>query len=32
MTHALTVLSYSLATMAGVCFLGGLAVLHGGKK
>lgn len=25
------VVSYSLAAMAGVCFLGGIAVLSGGK-
>ena len=32
MTHVLTFISYSLAAMAGVCFVGGLAVLSGGRK
>lgn len=27
----LKVLSYAFATMAGVCFVGGIAVLSGGK-
>lgn len=31
MTHAVTFFSYALATVAGVCFIGGLAVLSGGR-
>lgn len=28
----LTLVSYTLAAMAGICFVGGLAVLSGGKE
>ena len=31
MNGALTVVSYTLAAMAGICFIGGVAVLSGGK-
>jgi len=31
MTYMTTFLSYALATVAGVCFIGGLAVLSGGR-
>lgn len=31
MKGALTFISYTLAMMAGVCFVGGLAVLSGGR-
>lgn len=31
MTYSMTFLSYALATMAGMCFIGGLAVLSGGR-
>lgn len=31
MTYSMTFLSYVLATMAGMCFIGGLAVLSGGR-
>ncbi len=27
-----TLLSYTLAAMAGICFVGGLAVLSGGRE
>lgn len=32
MNGFLTLVSYTLAAMAGICFVGGLAVLSGGKK
>jgi len=32
MKNSLTVLSYTLAAMAGLCFVGGVAVLSGGKE
>jgi hypothetical protein len=31
MDHMRTLLSYTLATMAGICFIGGVAVLSGGR-
>lgn len=31
MDHIRTLLSYTLATMAGICFIGGVAVLSGGR-
>lgn len=31
MNNRFTVLSYVLATMAGVCFVGGVAILTGGR-
>lgn len=31
MDHMRTILSYTLATMAGICFIGGVAVLSGGR-
>lgn len=31
MDHMRTLLSYTLATMAGICFTGGVAVLSGGR-
>ena len=31
MNGALTFVSYTLAAMAGICFIGGVAVLSGGK-
>lgn len=32
MNNMLAFVSYTLAAIAGVCFVGGLAVLSGGKK
>ncbi len=32
MNSFLTLVSYTLAAMAGICFVGGLAVLSGGKE
>lgn len=32
MNGVLTLVSYTLAAMAGICFVGGLAVLSGGKE
>lgn len=32
MNSILTLVSYTLAAMAGICFVGGLAVLSGGKE
>lgn len=32
MSHVLSFVSYTLAAMAGLCFVGGLAVLSGGGK
>ena len=32
MNGFLTFVSYTLASMAGICFVGGLAVLSGGKE
>ena len=32
MNGFLTLVSYTLAAMAGICFVGGLAVLSGGKE
>lgn len=32
MNSVLTLVSYTLAAMAGICFVGGLAVLSGGKE
>ena len=32
MNGFLTFVSYTLAAMAGICFVGGLAVLSGGKE
>lgn len=31
MDHMRTLLSYTLATMAGICFIGGVAILSGGR-
>ena len=31
MDHMRTLLTYTLATMAGICFIGGVAVLSGGR-
>ncbi len=31
MNRILTFVSYTFATMAGLCFMGGIAVLSGGK-
>lgn len=31
MNGALRIISYALAAMAGVCFVGGVAVLSGGR-
>lgn len=31
MDNGMTVLSYALATVASVCFLGGVAILSGGR-
>ena len=31
MDNGMTVLSYALATMASVCFVGGIAILSGGR-
>ena len=31
MSNVLTFVSYALAAMAGICFVGGIAVLSGGK-
>lgn len=31
MNSKLTFISYTLAAMAGICFVGGIAVLSGGK-
>ena len=31
LNHMRTLLSYTLATMAGICFIGGVAVLSGGR-
>lgn len=31
MDHMRTLLSYTLATTAGICFIGGVAVLSGGR-
>lgn len=31
LNHFKTLLSYTLATMAGICFIGGVAVLSGGR-
>ena len=32
MNDGLDVVSYTLATMAGICFIGGLIILSGGGK
>lgn len=32
MNGFITLVSYTLAAMAGICFVGGLAVLSGGKE
>ncbi len=32
MTNLLSFVSYALAAMAGICFVGGIAVLSGGKE
>lgn len=32
MSNGLTVVSYALAAMAGICFVKGLAVLSGGRR
>lgn len=32
MNSILTLVSYTLAAMAGICFVGGIAVLSGGKE
>lgn len=32
MSSMLTILSCGLAAMAGICFVGGIAVLSGGKE
>ena len=32
MNTILSVVSYTLAAMAGICFVGGIAVLSGGKE
>lgn len=32
MNGFLTLVSYTLTAMAGICFVGGLAVLSGGKE
>ena len=32
MTNLLSFVSYVLAAMAGICFVGGIAVLSGGKE
>lgn len=32
MNGFLTLVSYTLVAMAGICFVGGLAVLSGGKE
>ncbi len=32
MSNVLTFVSYALAAMAGICFVGGIAVLSGGKE
>lgn len=32
MSNVLAFVSYTLAAMAGICFVGGLAVLSGGKE
>ena len=29
MNHKLSIVSYTLATMAGICFVGGLVILSG---
>jgi hypothetical protein len=31
MNNALTIISYTFAALAGLCFVGGIAVLSGGK-
>ena len=31
LNHLKKLLSYTLATMAGICFIGGVAVLSGGR-
>lgn len=32
MNHVMTLISCGLAAMAGICFVGGVAVLSGGKE
>lgn len=32
MTNISAIVSYAFATIAGMCFVGGIAVLTGGKK
>lgn len=32
MSNALAFVSYTLAAMAGICFVSGIAVLSGGRK
>lgn len=32
MNTMLSVLSYTFATVAGICFVGGIAVLSGGRR
>ena len=32
MSNVLTFVSYALAAMAGICFVGGIAVLSGGEE
>lgn len=32
MSNVLTLVSYALAAMAGICFVGGIAILSGGKE
>lgn len=32
MSNVLAFVSYTLAVMAGICFVGGIAVLSGGKE
>lgn len=32
MRNILAVVSYALAAMSGICFVGGIAVLSGGKE
>ncbi len=32
MSYAMSIFSYALAAMAGICFVSGVAVLTGGKE
>ncbi len=32
MKNALALISYTLSAMAGICFIGGIAILSGGRR